>query len=154
MKSTIRFDLSKNKTGEFDADVELNQMEKEIINPVAETLGGVQLKNGILQGIKGHVEGNNFRINGNISATYRDLNIVALKKETGQNGKIKKKKVTSFIANTFLIKNSNPSPGEDTRRPEFSIERDHHSHFFNFVWQAFLSGILKTIGIPVKLVVK
>ena len=154
LSSTIRFDLSRARTGAFSADVSLEAMNKDLINPVAEDLGGAHINSGTLQSAVGHIEGNNLKTNGTILIKYSDLNITALKKAVDGTGTIKKKKLISLIANTFLIKHSNPLPDREIRKSVFTLERDHHSNFFNFVWVSFLSGILKTIGIPVKMVIK
>jgi hypothetical protein len=51
------------------------------------------------------------------------------------------------------VKNENPKDNE-LRQPNFTVERNKYSSFFNLVWKTILTGILKTIGIPVKLVIK
>ena len=84
---------------------------------------------------------------------YSDLHITPLKKDKEEKGKLKSKSFTSFFANAVLIKNEN-SPGKNFRSPVFMVTRDHHANFFNLIWTSVLTGILKTIGIPVKLVIK
>jgi hypothetical protein len=98
------------------------------------------------------LEGNDFIIKGTVALSYTDLHIDPLKKNKNDEGKLKKKTFTSLFANTFLIKNSNSGKGNDLRQPKFSVERGKHSNFFSFIWFSILTGILKTIGIPVKLV--
>lgn len=77
---------------------------------------------------------------------YRDLNITPLKSDSAANGKLKKKKFISFLANAILIKDKNPGGNGKLRKPEYTVERDHHDNFFNFIWLSILTGILKTIG--------
>jgi hypothetical protein len=154
MKATMRLDLSKPRTGEFSADVEMDTLNNSTINPVAETLALVTIKKGEMQKATAHLSGNNFTIKGTMAFNYSDLNITPLKKDSGADGKLKKKTFTSFFANTFLIKNSNPSRGKTLRQPAFTADRGKHPNFFNFLWVSLLTGMLKTIGIPVKLVLK
>lgn len=154
MTAKLTLDLSKYRTGEFIADVHMDTLNKTIVNTIAEPLELFSIRKGEMQQATAHVEGNNFTTKGTIAFYYTNLNVTLLKKDSGEDGKLKKKKVTSFLANTFLIKDSNPLTGEDPRKPEFSVDRAKYGTFFKFVLVSVLTGILKTIGIPVKLVLK
>jgi len=154
MTGKFSLDLSKTRTGEFTADVFMDTLNNTIVNPVAEPLGLFSIRKGQMQRGSAHLEGNNFTIKGTVALSYTDLHIDPLKKNKDDTGKLKKKTFTAFFANTFLIKNSNPGKGNDLRQPKFSVDRAKHSNFFSFIWVSILTGILKTIGIPVKLVLK
>ena len=149
----LQFDLSKSSTGAFTADLNIAAMEKESINPIAGPMGLFTLKSGHFQEGKAHVEGDNLLAKGKVAMYYSDLSITPLKEQFDEHGKLKKKHLTGFIANTFLIKKSNPEHGQ-FREPDFSVYRDHHANFFNFVWMAVMTGILKTVGIPSRFVIK
>ena len=152
MSARFTFDLSKYKTGEFTADVHMDTLDNVTVNPLAEPLGLFSIKSGQMQQGTAHIEGNNFNAKCKLAISYTGLHINPLKK-ADENGQLKKKHVTGFIANVFLIKNANPVKGKELRQPDFSVERDHHGNFFNMIWITILTGILKTIGIPVKLVI-
>jgi hypothetical protein len=152
MSAKFSFDLSKSGTGDFTADIFMDTLNNTIVNPVAEPLGLFKIRSGQMQKGSAHLEGNNFTIKGTVALNYTNLHIDPLKKNKNDDGKLKKKTFTSLFANTFLIKNSNTGKGSDLRRPKFSLERGKHSNFFSFMWFSILTGILKTIGIPVKLV--
>lgn len=143
----LAFNLAKHLTGEFAADIKIDSMTKEIINPIAEPLGMFSVKSGIMQNIITHAEGNNFKSNGKITMRYKDLHISPLKKD--EQGNLKKKTVTGLLANFILIKNENPK-GNDLRQPDFSVVRTTHKNFFNLLWKSILTGIVKTVGIPEK----
>lgn len=147
----FKFDLLKTATGQFVADINIDSINNTTINPVAEPLGSFSIKSGIMQNVVAHVEGNNFNTKGDIVMRYSKLNITPLKKS--EDGTLKKKRVTGILANTIFIKNENPK-GNELRHPDFTVERGQHKNFFNFLWVSVLTGIAKTIGIPVKLVVK
>ena len=106
-----------------------------------------------MQHAQGHMDGDNFRTTGKINMQYNNLHITPLKKNKEEMGKLKKKNVTSLFANILLVKNENPK-GNELRQPDFSVERNKYTSFFNLIWKTILTGILKTIGIPVKLVIK
>ncbi len=152
MSAKFRLDLSKVRTGEFTADIFMDTLNNTVINPVAAPLGLFIVRKGQMQKGVAHLEGNDFTIKGTVALNYTGLHIDPLKKDKNDDGKLKKKTFTSLFANTFLIKNSNPGRGNELRQPAFSVDRGKHSGFFNFIWFSILTGILKTIGIPVKLV--
>ena len=153
MTTKFSFDLSKYRTGNFSVDITMDTLDNTTINKVSEPLGLFTVKTGQMQHAKGHLEGNNFRTSGNINMQYNNLHITPLKKDKEEKGKLKKKAVTGFFANILLVKNENPK-GKELRQPNFTVERDHFTTFFNLIWKTILTGILKTIGIPVKLVIK
>ena len=152
MSAKFSLDLSKSDTGDFTADIFMDTLNNTIVNPVAEPLGLFKIRSGQMQKGSAHLEGNDFTIKGTVALNYTNLHIDPLKKNKNDEGKLKKKTFTSLFANTFLIKNSNSGKGNDLRQPSFSVSRGKHSNFFSFIWFSILTGILKTIGIPVKLV--
>ena len=147
----FRYDLSKYRTGEFIADVQMDALDNVTINPVAERLGLFSVKTGQMQKAVIHVQGNNFNTNGNITMHYNDLHITPLKKD--DDGDLKKKRITGLLANIILIKNENPK-GSELRQPDFTVERGTHKNFFNLLWASILTGVVKTVGIPTKFVRK
>ena len=152
MTGKFRLDLAKTRTGEFTADVSMDTLDNTIVNPITEPFGLFTIRKGQMQKGFAHLKGNNFTIKGTVTLSYTDLHIDPLKKSKGDSGKLKKKTFTGLFANTFLIKNSNTGKGSDLRQPKFSLDRGKHSNFFSFMWFSILTGILKTIGIPVKFV--
>ena len=98
-----------------------------------------------------HIDGDNLNASAKLSMSYTDLHIDPLK-DADENGKLKKKHASSLIANV-LIKNSNPAKAGALRQPEYTISRAHSANFFSMLWKATETGILKTIGVPVKLVI-
>jgi len=153
MSAGFRFDLAKAHTGAFIGDISMDTLRNTIVNPVAQPLGLFYIKKGEMQSGSAHVEGNDSTIKATVTFKYTDLHINPLKKAADKN-RLKKKTFTSLFANAFLIKNSNPQKGNDLRKPSFSVNRGKNSNFFSFVWTSVLTGILKTIGIPVKSVLK
>lgn len=152
IKAAFTFDLAKHKTGEFSVDVKVGAIDHQTVNLLAEPLGLFSIKSGETKEGGIHIEGNNLKTSAKLAISYSDLHIDPLKK-ADENGELKKKHVSSFIANAFLIKNANPEKGKALREPEYTVERDHHGNFFNMIWNTALTGLLKTIGVPVKLVI-
>jgi hypothetical protein len=152
MTVRFKFNLAKYQSGQFSVDVKMDTLNKTTINPIAEPLGRFTVKKGQMQQGTAHMEGDNFNLHGTVEIFYTDLHITPLKSDSA-NGELKKNHLKSFFANIVFIKNENPQ-GNDVRQPTVSIGRDHHQNFVAYIWTAILTGLCKTIGIPVKLVVK
>jgi hypothetical protein len=149
LTASFQFDLSKARTGDFSADIHIEAIDKTIINPIAESLGLFTLKSGTMQQAIVHIQGDNVKAKVKMVMLYNNLHLMPLK-NPDSTGNLKKKTLSAFFANTFLIKNANPSPGKSPRNPEVIAQRDSGGTFFNFLWKAILTAILKTIGVPRK----
>lgn len=144
----FHFDLSKYKTGNFTMDLKVGEMDSSILNPITGPLAEFIFKRGSIQEGTVHVEGNNFKASGKGMLLYKDLYLESLKKNDDEPGKVKKRKLLSFIGNVLLIKNSNPSKGKAPRKETFDSERNDHQPFFSLVWKTIYIGVLKSIGLP------
>lgn len=148
MTNGFKFDLSKYKTGDFTMDLDIGEIDSTILNRITKPLGEFMLKKGSIQKGIAHVKGDNFKATGKGQLLYRDLYLIGLKKDKDKPGNIKKKTITSFFGNVFLIKNANPSKGKPSRYVDFAFERELKTTFFSLVWKTIFLGILKTIGLP------
>jgi hypothetical protein len=152
LTARFKFDLLKQRTGQFTADVHMDTLNKNIINPIAEPLGRFNVKSGQMQEGTVHLEGDNYNLHGTINFYYTDLHITPLKTDSA-NGGLRKSHLKSFFANIIFIKNANPQ-GTELRQPAFTVGRDHHENFVAYIWSTIVTGLLKTVGIPLKLVKK
>lgn len=144
----FHFDLLKYRTGNFTMDLKVGGMDSSVLNPITGPLAEFIFKRGSISEGTVHVEGNNFKASGKGMLLYKDLYLEAVKKKPGEPGKIKKRRLISFIGNVLLIKNSNPSNGKAPRKETFSSERNDHQPFFSLVWKTIYIGVLKSIGLP------
>ncbi len=149
---SLKFDLSKVKTGQFSGEVRMDTLDKIIINPIAEPLGRFTVKRGQMQQGIAHVEGDNYNLHGTIDFYYSDLHLTPLKSDS-TNGQLKRNHLKSLLANIIFIKNENPQGGE-LRKPAYTVGRDHHLNFVAYIWTTIMTGILKTIGVPERLVLE
>ena len=145
---SIRFDLSRYKTGAFTAQLKSTKnIDGPMVNPVSEPLGLFRVKKGQLKTIVSNVHGDNYKAAGDVLMLYNDLHITPMKLDQQDSSQLKKKSVTSFIANTFILKHDNPSEGGEPRKVNASYIRKSGT-FFNLIWKTTFVGILKTIGAP------
>ena len=145
MKASLVFDLSKSANGGFSADLQVDSINKETINAPANTLGLFDVKAGILHKGNAHAEGDNFSARASGTVWYNDLKIDMLK--INKKDSLKNKTITSFIANTFIVKKNNPEKDKAVRSANVVLQRDHkYGSFFNFVWGAIRKCLLKIIA--------
>lgn len=149
--STFRFNLAQYKTGVFSTDVTIKGFDGPILNSIAQPFGHFYIKRGTVQSATATVTGDNFGATGKVLFLYDSLHITPLKRDINERAGFKKKHLYSFIANTFVLKNENPSGKSQPRSADGSFKRDPHGTFFNLIWKTVLTGILKTIGAPQKL---
>ena len=129
-------------------DLKVGELDSSILNPITGPLAEFIFKRGSIQKGIVHIEGNNLKASGKGMLLYKDLYLVSLKKNSDKPGKVKQRKLLSFIGNVLLIKNSNPSKGKAPRQVSFSSERNDHQPFFSLVWKTIYIGVLKSIGLP------
>src|SRR5438105_11052323 len=145
----FQFDLSKRRTVVFSDELHVGAMDKTIVNAIAEPLGMFTLKSGTMKQAAAHIRGDNFKAKAKMVMLYNDLHLTPLK-NSDSTGNLKKKTLAGFFANTFFIKDANPSSGESPRNPEVIVQRDGSGTFFNFLWKAVFTAGVKIIGIPRK----
>ena len=154
MKAAFTFELPKRKKGAFAAELSMGAMSSETANPFSEAMGLVRFSGGQLREAQAHIEGNNDNVHGTLAAAYTGLHIEPLKSKKDDGGDLKKKRITTKIANILLVKNNNPANGGNLRRPGFSHDRTTEPNFFNFMWMGIKEGLLKTVGIPLSVGMK
>jgi len=147
----LAFDLSNYKSGAFSAALKTKKgFDGPSINSVAQPLGMFSVKRGELHELTSQLNGNNHQASGQVLLRYSDLHITPLKKDQRNPGELKKKSVTSLIANKFVLKDENPSKDGQIRKVDASFTRQYGT-FFNLIWKTTFVGILKTIGAPEKM---
>ncbi|MEO8116762.1 MAG: hypothetical protein ABI653_03880 [Bacteroidota bacterium] len=138
------FDMNKTNSGAFSVSGELGAMDAKKLDPVTEPLGLFKIDDGKVKSLSFDFNGNDKSCSGQFKFLYDDLHIQILKKGN-DNGVQEKKGLLSFIANTFVIKKSNPGNDGDVRTVMASSVRDIHKSFFNLIWKTLLDGFKQTV---------
>jgi hypothetical protein len=145
----IRIDfnlLSKNAAFTFNGNV--GKMDMVKLNPLATALGLVKIKTGQVQKIDFQFTANGQGSDGTMHMYYTNLTVDLLKE--GEDGApVKKKGLLSFLANTILIKDQNPSKGEAVRMAKVHFERPRAASFFNLLWKSVFIGMRETVGLGI-----
>lgn len=143
LDAMFRLDLANAATGKFSVDATLGQMNGLSLNTMTEGLALIKIKSAEIDGLRAHIDGANKSATGIVTFLYRDLSFDVLKNDDGE---LKKRGLFSFIANTIIIKKSNPGkPGEVARKYAVVHSHDPTKSFFNLIWKAISQGILKTV---------
>jgi hypothetical protein len=144
LKANFAFNLAKQRSGEFEVSLKLGRLSKEAINRLTVPLGPVQIDELKLNSLNATIKGNNNTATGRLVFQYEDLKVAALKND---GDKVKKKKLLSFIANTFILKSANPIKGKEVRVAYPTFKRDPTKSYFNLVWKTVFTGIKMTAGV-------
>ncbi|MBB5635747.1 hypothetical protein HDE68_001635 [Pedobacter cryoconitis] len=143
----INFNLS-SKIGAFTFKGNIGKLDMVKLNPLAKPLGMVEIETGNIQKIDFQVAANEKGSDGIMHLHYTDLKVKLLKE--GEDGKpAKKKGLLSFLANTLIIKDANPSKGGALRTAKIHFERPAGASFFNLLWKSVFVGMRETVGLGI-----
>jgi hypothetical protein len=145
LNASLSFNLAKSAEGSFTADAVMGPMDATIANKALTGLALVEIEKMQIDQLETHVSGTNYKGSAEVKFAYHDLKIAALKKDKEAEGKLKKRELLSFIANTFVVKSSSPAKSRDAVKTQVvTYERDPKRSFFNLVWQTVAKGIILT----------
>jgi hypothetical protein len=113
------------------------------LNSMLEPSINIKFNAGRLNRMTFDFTGNDRVSSGWMEFLYQDLDVVLLKKESGEG-----KGFLSYMANTMALSN-NPAPGKDLKIVSIGFERDKNKGMINYVWKTIQSGMVHTI-IPIK----
>lgn len=146
MNVKIDFDLNAPDAA-FSYVGKVGPFNLQALNPLSKSLGLIEIESGNVQRVDFNIKANVRRSSGSMQFYYNDLKVNLLKK--GEDGEKKERGLLSFLANTILIKNDNPSKGEPVRTVSIAHERVPQASFFNLMWKSVFSGMRETAGIGV-----
>lgn len=138
----FNFDLLATK-GDFLFTGNVGKMQMPALNQVTESLGFAKAEKGFLTDYTCHIKGDRYALNGSATLLYQDLNITILKK--GEEKGLKKRKLLSFFANAFVIKDSNPTQKQPVRVAVINYKRIPEKPFFFTLWKGILLSITKSV---------
>lgn len=144
LDAVFHFNLPKHESGVFSVNANLGTMDGKKLNDALKFLALVRVDDLTIDHLKMQVDGNNNRAKATVEFAYHDLKISALKQDADDD-KLKKRGLLSFIANTFVIKDSSPKrKGDPVSVQHTTYERDPLRSFFNLVWQSIAKGVVLT----------
>ncbi|MGY0039890.1 hypothetical protein [Pedobacter sp. NJ-S-72] len=143
----INFNLS-SKNGAFNFKGTIGQLDMVKLNPLSKPLGMVEIETGQIQKIDFQAVANEKGSDGTMQLYYNKLKVKLLKE--GEDGKpAQKKGLLSFLANTLILKDANPSKGDAVRTAKIHFERPAGASFFNLLWKSVFVGMRETVGLGI-----
>lgn len=147
----INFNLT-DKNGAFSFKGEVAPMNMKVLNTVGTNMGLVEIESGKMQRTAFDIKANLQGSSGTVRFLYKDLKVKLLKEDDLGNAP-KKKGFLSFLANTLLIKDANPTKDDPPRVANILFQRTASASFFNLLWKSVFIGMREIIGlgiVPVK----
>jgi len=134
------------KDGEFNYKGSLGPAKGKFYNQILEPMAMARIEDGNIKSINFSVNANRFGSTAEVVMLYDDLKVSVL----GKDGKVVKKKgLLSFLANTFIVKNSNPrKKGEPPIEANVKFTHSPERSFFNLMWKSVFTGLKVNLGIP------
>lgn len=146
MQVSIDFNLT-SPSAPFTYEGNISAFDMKVLNPLSKSLGLVEIESGRVQKVHFKVNATEKSANGTVRFYYTNLKVNLLGED--ENGKKKEKGLLSFLANTVLIKNDNPTKGDEPRVANVSFQREPQASFFNLMWKTVFVGIRETVGIGI-----
>jgi len=144
LKLKIDFNLT-DPNAEFDYSGSMGQMNARTLNQFLRPLAMMEINSGKIVKAIFSVKANYHKSIGKLEFHYNNLKVGVLEK-TEATAQLKKKNVVSFIANTLLITDDNPFPGEPLRIVSSNFIRPDHASFFYLMWKSVFEGIKGSVG--------
>ncbi|MFB5945757.1 hypothetical protein [Albibacterium profundi] len=134
------------KDGEFNYKGSLGKGNAKLFNQFAEPLGLARIEKGVINQVTFSINANRYGSSGTVQALYDNIEISLLDKD---GNVLKKKGFLSFLANSLIVKNSNPrKEGEEPISAEISHLHPQDKSFFNLMWKSIYAGLKVNLGIP------
>ncbi|MBA3899785.1 MAG: hypothetical protein H0X62_06180, partial [Bacteroidetes bacterium] len=143
MKADFVFDLT-NNFGSHRIKGSLKAFDLTTFNPVFEPLSAVSIRSGKVEKINFNLFLNDYVADGTLDFIYSDLKIDMLDKVGSKNKKFNKK-LTGLLANTFVVKKSNPSGKREPRVGIIHFKRPQDKSMFYFWNKALITGVKSTL---------
>jgi hypothetical protein len=140
----FKFKLT-DKDGAFSYAGALRNLDGRKLDKLVKPLAMIHVKSADVERLSFAVDANNFVGKGKVEFYYKNLNIEILKKVKGVNT-LQKQGFISKLANTLIIKDSNPDKGGNFRPGPVNFRRDPSLSFFSFLYKCLLDGIKPSVG--------
>lgn len=123
----------------------LGPMNGKPFNRILTPLLNAEVANANIKRVSFDVSADDYRSRGSLRFDYDNMRLNLL--TTEENGKKGSMKVVSFLANSFIINDSNPDANGKYHTGRINYTRPHTYSFFKTVWQSLLQGIKECAGI-------
>ncbi|MBU2884813.1 DUF748 domain-containing protein [Gilvimarinus agarilyticus] len=127
----------------------LSPMSLTRANQMTIAAAGLDVEKGMLKHMDFNFDYDNDRSTGKMNMHYDDLSFQIIDPDTGEQNA--KQGITTLIANTFIVKDSNLPDKNNYRVGSISFARDKKKAVFGYWWRSVLSGIKTSVGVDKEL---
>lgn len=128
-------------------DAEVEEFDLTLINPILEANAFITVRDGVVRGAKWTINADDERAIGKMALRYNDLNVKLLDERTLERGR-GRKRILTFVINTFAVRSNNPRKLFNTMiTSDIYLPRDTNRFIFNYWWQATLTGLKGSAGL-------
>jgi hypothetical protein len=127
----------------FSVDGTLKDINAEALNPFLEKTAFIYATSGHINFMKFSFNADDSISRGNLTLSYKGLNIALKNKKTDDTTALKEKFI-SVIINMKII-NSNPMPGEALRVGTIKYKRDPQRFLFSYCAKSIMSGVRSSL---------
>ncbi|PWS27838.1 hypothetical protein DHW03_09685 [Pedobacter yonginense] len=143
----IDFNLT-DQNGAFSYSGSMGNFDLRKLNSLSAPLGLIEIESGNIQKINFKATGNTKTAAGSMNMLYSNLKVKLLSDNIDGQG-TKEKGLLSFLANSILVKDENPSKGEAPRSATMTNTRIASASFFNLMWKTVFVGIKDIVGVGI-----
>ncbi|RVU01907.1 hypothetical protein EOD41_08100 [Mucilaginibacter limnophilus] len=125
----------------------LGPMPLSALNKAIGPISMVKVASGSVTRFDFDVDATRYAAKGKMTFLYKDLKINILKRDE-ESGKLKKKGLTSLLANYLVIERNNPDePGKQPRSANITFVRPLNYPFFKIAWKTLFAGVKECAGV-------
>jgi hypothetical protein len=144
-KISLNLDFDLNAENDlWSATGVIDSFDLTLLNPLLEHIAFVKIRRGNNELLNFHFTADGELARGDMHFRYDKLQIRLINKETLSDDSFEESLI-SFIANTFVVRGSNPTKLYSFRNGGIYFRRDTTRSFFNYLVKATLSGVNSTI---------
>ena len=133
--------------GGFEVKADISKMEAPALNTITVPLSQTAVKSLDISELHFFMKGNERSGTGNLRILYKNLEI-DLKKRDDESGKMKNRKLLSFLVNRLVVYRDNPMKGKERRAVDIQTTRNPQKSFFNLIWKTLYNSF-KEISIRI-----
>ncbi len=138
------FDMLDNR-GAYTYKGRLGPMNGKPLNRIITPLLNAEIASANIKGVSFDMQADDYRAWGTLQLDYDNMKLNLL--TTDEEGQKSSMKVASFLANSFIINDSNPDANGKYHSGRINYTRPHDYSFFKSMWKSLLEGIKQCAGI-------
>jgi len=139
LHAIFTFHLNEADNGGFEVRADISKLEASQLNAVSIPLAQASVKSLDVRDLHYYAAGNEHTATGSLRMLYKNLEIDLTKKDE-DDGKIKKRKLLSFLVNNLVVYKDNPSNDKERKAAGIQTIRDPQKSFFNLIWKTLFNS--------------